>query len=464
MPSRPHARLISLVLLAGAIPALKVEARIIDDGPHHKDELYSIGDVLAQAKKREVQILYVHGMAAEGAGDSHVFLTGLCHRLPGCKVPSKQEWKPAKTDTADQGVFAADAASPKLTHLGNLIWKNDDEWHASRPFVDHYVLRGSGSAVVVSEINYWPLLFPVKCREILPGEARMTGLGKSYVSLCSPTPADAERLRMYSWLPASELKSSGRGAWGNYALKNFLMDWGFSDAIMAVGSMHTYFQEGMRQLFLKCAQFRADNADSNSWRAELNQSNPSEREFILVSHSLGSYLAFSTLNMNEAGTGGRYLQLAPQSAERENEKDDAADYIFQHTVMLYFFANQVPLLELADVAPEQEAAPLTKRLEKWRTMRREHLQKGAEGERVRIPPQIVAWSDPDDLFTWRIPQIQTEPAGSAESGELVIDNLYVRNTCWRWLFVSPAPAHLNYARNKAVLDFMVKPTHHPKQP
>jgi len=55
---------------------------------------------------------------------------------------------------------------------------------------------------------------------------------------------------------------------------------------------------------------------------------------------------------------------------------------------------------------------------------------------------VVAWNDPSDVLTWRVPRI----------GNVDVVNLSVENARhWFWLFESPTAAHGNYAGNKAVL-------------
>ena len=60
------------------------------------------------------------------------------------------------------------------------------------------------------------------------------------------------------------------------------------------------FREGMRQLFVKSARFRADGSKTDDWMTEAAKPGATDREFIVVSHSLGSYLAFSTLDTGAA--------------------------------------------------------------------------------------------------------------------------------------------------------------------
>jgi hypothetical protein len=249
-----------------------------------------------------------------------------------------------------------------------------------------------------------------------------------------------------------------KGALVNRSLKNAIMDWGFSDAMMAVGSMHPLFREAMRQLFLQSARFNADGTRTNDWEQQLKEPHGMDREFIVVSHSLGSYLVFSTLNMDQQ-------EAYPQSTVTvgtgsKATEDAAAQYIFERTSLVYFFANQIPLLELATMetpgtaeseqglatAPTEAKAALTAQMRTWNDLRRNFGKKaGQEEETAAKPRQVVAWSDPSDLLTWRIPEMKG----------LVVDNLYVRNTFWRWIVAGPIRAHVNYDKNRAVIHVMM---------
>ena len=90
---------------------------------------------------------------------------------------------------------------------------------------------------------------------------------------------------------ARKLKTAPRrGAMFNRGLKTSILDWGFSDAMMAVGSMHDVFREGLRQLFLKSVRFSANGSESNDWEQQLKDPHGIDREFVVVSHSLGSQI------------------------------------------------------------------------------------------------------------------------------------------------------------------------------
>jgi hypothetical protein len=435
--------LLSLLIVAAVLENCRAQSGVVDGGPQNRSQTSSIGALLSKSAGRPLHILYVHGIGATGAGDSLEFQKGVCAWVKGCTVPATA----VSRDYADSGEFAGGAAPPRLEYMGTGVWTTTQDWSASAPFVDHYVLRrgdGAAGAVVVDEINWWPLVFPLKCRAMMTGEAQLAGPDKTLLDLCSQNtvtdaPYHADRYKSYAWISSQDAEKliliRSKGALVNRDLKNLLLDWGFSDAIMAVGSMHGLFREGMRQLFVKSARFNANNTPTDAWeQQQLMNPHGIDREFVVVSHSLGSYLVFSTLNMGQPGS-------LSQSAAANAKEDAAAEYILERTSLVYFFANQVPLLELASMGGPKPAglaqAPgaLSAQLKKWKTLRQAK------------PAQVIAWSDPSDLLSWYVPAIEG----------LVIDNLYVRNTWWHWLFANPSSAHDNYDKNKTVLRIMLGP-------
>ena len=352
--------------------------------------------------------------------------------MEGCRLPKVPV--AAGRDYADSGEFAEGSKLPSFEYMGTPVWTTQSEWSASAPFVDHYVLRRKdGGPVVVDEINWWPLVFPLKCRDILTGEARLAGPNKFLLELCSqPQKNPANTGRFYAWIDPAEAKAlesmRPKGALINRRLKNNLLDWGFSDAVMAVGPMQDLFREGMRQLFVKSARFHADAPASDDWEQRAKDVQRIDREFIVVSHSLGSYLVFSTLNLDLPEVLPANASAQSNSEEAAAREDAAARYILERTSLVYFFANQVPLLELASM-------DLSNRMKRWKNLR----------QAAEKPQQVIAWSDPSDLLSWRVPGIDG----------LIVDNLYVRNTWWHWIIANPASAHGNYDRNKNVLGIMM---------
>jgi len=471
--------LCSLLFLTGL--AAQGHAKVIADVNGSLKKIASIGDALDSPDHHPVHILYVHGINQVGAGDSSLLRTSICTRLRLCE-PS--DWKNAGAEFADKGEFADGVAPPALEYLGNPVWSNQDEWRASAPFVVHWAvhLRRHPALLVVDEINWWPLLLAIKCRHIIAPETNLAGPDPALLRVCSEPGAQdpGGNGRFYPWIAAGQAAKLAavrpRGMLINRNLKVNLVDWGLSDVLMAVGPMGGLLRDGIRQLMAKSAAFDPDEADKSTsraagagngkynWRAQLVDDNALDREFIGVTHSLGSYLLFNALS--DAAGSAVPQELASVESARLAAEQSAMRYIFERTSLMYFFANQLEILEIADleiapsetsgafhsrgfVAPPASTAPaanfrsLVRRWQQYQSQFQAAMHPSGEAARQKI--QVVAWSDPSDVLTYRVPRI----------GDVEVVNLYVQNAAhWFGLFESPAKAHVNYASNISVLRVM----------
>ena len=119
------------------------------------------------------------------------------------------------------------------------------------------------------------------------------------------------------------------------------------------------------------------------------------QEFVVVAHSLGSYLMFSALDLRDD----------PHATVHADWKAKF-ETLLGETSHAYFMANQVRLLELANLDDTKNGNLIT-HLQSWYAARQRAQQR---------PPQIVAWSDPDDLLTWKIPDLDRDDTGSGRKG------------------------------------------------
>ena len=406
----------------------------------------SLADSLQRANGKQLHILYLHGIASDGPGDydSWLLRKGICEFLGDCVSPAGE--LDGNTEYADQDEFELNASPPSLKYLGSPVWKTDpsnpisEEWNAAAPFVVHWKLaRSSSPAIFVDEINWWPLLFSLKCRQIVSSDATLVGPSADRIKLCSTRRPDSSipgRFISYDWIDAQEaqtlLAQKSRGALVNRKLKNGLLDWGFSDAVLALGPLRIYLLDGIRQLILKSVAISPDGSERGSAVANVDQ------EYVVVSHSLGSYLIFSALDINPA------MPKTP-SVRRAG---DAYEQVLSRTSLVYFFANQLRLLELAylDGTSDQDMAS---HLEVWGKLRCDYLKSQPGSNQTCERPQIIALNDPSDLLTWTVPELKT----------VEVHNVIVKNaTHWLWLMESPTKAHDNYARDKRAIRQMLRLT------
>jgi hypothetical protein len=354
--------------------------------------------------------------------------------------------EPDGTEYADQDEFALNTPPPPLKYLGQEVWRKDhsadssEEWNAAAPFVVHWKLTRYHSAptIYVDEINWWPLVFSLKCRQIVESDAGLMGPSADRIKLCSTLKRDTNekgRFISYAWIPTEDAPRlqalAHRGALVNRRLKNGILDWGFTDAVLALGPLRTYLLDGIRQLILKSVAIspigiRGGDATPGD-----------DQEYVIVSHSLGSYLIFAALDRHPAGKEG-----VPAG-----EKGDEFEEILKRTSLVYFFANQLRLLELASLDGASDKNLVT-HLEDWGRLRCEYLNPSPGPPQPCARPKIIALNDPSDLLTWTVP----EQIASVE-----VQNVLVKNTRhWFWLIASPTRAHNDYAKNKSAVGQMLK--------
>lgn len=179
----------------------------------------------------------------------------ICKYLGECTVTS-----PGRV-YAD-GPFAVDSAPPTLALLGDRIRKSDQEWSASAPFIDRYQIAGHGHTPILLDENWWPLAYPLKCKWLIARDAKLTGPSKDYLDVCAspivPDPAHPNRYLSYRWIDSSEASglehARRRASILNRSLKSGLMDWGFGDAVMALGPREEVLTAAIRELLIKSLQ------------------------------------------------------------------------------------------------------------------------------------------------------------------------------------------------------------------
>jgi hypothetical protein len=105
------------------------------------------------------------------------------------------------------------------------------------------------------------------------------------------------------------------------------MDWGFSDAVLALGPLRLYVLDGIRQLILKSL------GDSRSAGVSDPTRQPVDQEFIIVCHSLGSYLIFSALIFSALD-----INLTTMRTTTVQQSGNRFDQVLERTSMVFFFA------------------------------------------------------------------------------------------------------------------------------
>jgi hypothetical protein len=367
-------------------------------------------------------IFYVHGIGSDGPGDYDSWLLrhSICRVLRDCTTRAGTTI--GKWDYADDSEFKVDAPRPTFTYFGEPVWKTREEWRAAAPYVVHFKLERKEKdgrtppTIYVDELNWFPLTLSLKCRQIVQADAHLVGPpSKDIMRACSSLiKSDVpNRFVSYDWIPMDQAPGlralPSHGAHLNRGLKNGLMDWGFSDAVLSQGPLRTYILDGIRQLISKSAPAGGGSANE---------------EYAIVTHSLGSYLIFAALDSQD-GAG-----------------NDDFNRVLTHTGLIYFFANQLRLLELANL-DNSVGTKLAEHLERWGDLRCKYLRTQAGAPSQCTQPRIVALNDASDLLTWTVPD---------NFRNVTVKNYTVKNaTRWLWLIESPTGAHDNYAKKTAAI-------------
>jgi len=118
-------------------------------------------------------------------------------------------------------------------------------------------------------------------------------------------------------------------------------------------------------------------------------------EFIVVTHSLGSYLTFSALDD---------IDSTEKTAATEQTRSDLNE-ILKRTSLVVFFANQLRLLELVSLDGPGERNIAT-HLKDWGKIRCEYMKSLPGAPQDCKFPRIIALNDPSDLLTWTVPAFE----------------------------------------------------------
>ena len=203
------------------------------------------------------------------------------------------------------------------------------------------------------------------------------------------------------------------------------MNWGLSDAVLAVGSMSVFFHEAMDQAFKYAQTF--DDLKSE------------DQEFVVISESLGSFVILDAIRNGKA-----HVQR-----------------LFDATYDLYFLANQVAMLELGRITNLMQPGAtiqglgrtpsgisIISVLREWAS--RKPLKDTEELKAMARPgkSQVIAFNDPSDMLTYDMPSIQG----------ITVVNVYDRNGCnFLGLFENPTVAHTGHMDNADVRNILFKP-------
>ena len=207
------------------------------------------------------------------------------------------------------------------------------------------------------------------------------------------------------------------------------------------GQMNGILRDGMRQLMAKSAasipigwRSSAQASPGASARRKIRLESAVEprqemdQEFIGVTHSLGSYLLFNTLNPENMSPHARSV-CARSCAEAA--EDSAMQYIFERTSQIYFFANQIEMLEITNLETAPSAAASdTNRAGSLR--RPGSHQSCGKLSRARDPLGAFSRKLPGSLAPQRCIGPGKDPGRGLERSQRRIHVARTRSATWMW--------------------------------
>ena len=163
---------------------------------------------------------------------------------------------------------------------------------------------------------------------------------------------------------------------------------------------------------------------------------------VVISDSLGSRVVFDVLRWKRDPDGIAETSSAEKGIARKAEASIRS---------IYMFANQLPLIELANVPPPQAGQSLGDTIKDchyplWQISRTE----------LRAEPvELVAFTDANDALSYHL---SGGYASRCASNDLRIVNVTLPNARLRWLFLysSLAKAHTGFKKNARAIEYLVE--------
>ncbi len=185
---------------------------------------------------------------------------------------------------------------------------------------------------------------------------------------------------------------SFRRAKTNDSLKKFSND-AISDPMIYLGEKQEDMKFSVSESFCWMINHRWSDFPSGIHKpCDLNHpgrfKNAEEDDYIFISHSLGSRITIDAIQMMAT------LLNSPEFRNRYTSMDKVHRTIQNRNLTLFMLSNQLPLLQLGRTLPE-----VSNEHEKYCTPQGSHY-----AERISNQLHIVAFSDPNDILSYVIPQ------------------------------------------------------------
>lgn len=178
---------------------------------------------------------------------------------------------------------------------------------------------------------------------------------------------------------------------------------------------------------------------------------------VIITHSLGGYILMDAIADELRGADCQ-----------SKSGGGAAEKILENTPVIYMMANQLALLDLStlhrDPASSKrknpESAPATNYFAQcWIQARRARAlyeAKSSGSDETKPVSQVVAFSDPNDILSWRL-EPRNLKLPKPVWGEVAVTNVYMSNNEFSipGVISDPVNAHTGYFVNPTVIDMLI---------
>jgi hypothetical protein len=278
-------------------------------------------------------------------------------------------------------------------------------------------------------------------------------------------------------------------------IKEQVLDRDLADAILYSGTYRSTIERGVAEAFCRATN-AVDVPNSNNmtqaciWPAESSSLQPGYK-YVFVTHSLGSRIVYDMF----LDLLGQKSERNPFSPQEQQAAHAALGEVLAQTAGVYMMANQLTMMGLADV-PKDARSPEGMRPFEAHTNTSPSVTSPAARAEPKIGPDassnegapaaliaspskslfvqigearlaatrtrraqpstlhIVSFNDTNDLLTWHIPMWYLVSDADSVAGGANVDfvNVFVQNTTKLLVIESPAAAHDDYFKKKAVWD------------
>jgi hypothetical protein len=215
----------------------------------------------------------------------------------------------------------------------------------------------------------------------------------------------------------------------NGSLKTELVNDCLSDAVVYSGQHGDVIRAAMK--LAVCHEL--GGAPATGQPCDLTNAGP-ERPIVVITESLGSKVLFDAAK-------AVYHDVGPDPAARA-----AMNHRFASIQTIYLMANQIPLLDIA--SPMPPASSLDEMVGMMHTGR---MAMASERAAAMAAPTVVAFTDPNDLLSYRL----LPPVVDLASARLI--NVIVSNAAtWLRSLERPDIAHCGYTLNRTVMGLIAQ--------